>query len=45
MTQMMLADAEYAGKSQQTHKELFLIEMDQVPDPKEQQFDAPYGAP
>ncbi len=30
MKQMMLADAEYTGKSQQTHKELFLIEMHQV---------------
>lgn len=30
MKQMVLADAEYTGKSQQTHKELFLIEMHQV---------------
>ncbi|CZT30151.1 hypothetical protein PCPL58_3695 [Pseudomonas cerasi] len=30
MNQMTFADAEYAGKRQQTRKELFLIEMDQV---------------
>lgn len=30
MKQMTFADAEYADKSKQTHKELFLIEMDQV---------------
>lgn len=27
---MMLADAEYAGKSEKTHKELYLVEMYQV---------------
>ena len=30
MKQMTFADAEYAGKRKQTHKELFLTEMDQV---------------
>jgi IS5 family transposase len=30
MKQMTLADAEYAGKRKQAHKELFLIEMDRL---------------
>ena len=30
MKQMSFADAEYAGKSKQTRRERFLIEMDQV---------------
>ena len=30
MNQMSLADAEYAGKREQTRRECFLIEMDQV---------------
>lgn len=30
MKQITFADTEYAGKRKQTHKELFLIEMDQV---------------
>ena len=30
MNQMTFADAEYAGKRKQPHRELFLIEMDRV---------------
>ena len=30
MKQLSFADAEYTGKREQTHRERFLIEMDQV---------------
>ncbi|SFI16540.1 hypothetical protein SAMN05444507_10657 [Pseudomonas syringae] len=32
MKQMIFADADYIGKSKQTRKELFLIDMDEVLD-------------